>query len=306
MPLLIAAPPAASTPTRAAGGVDKAGKGASGVGAAPGTSHHDIGVWPAQDRPALFSRLVTDDPLQFAHHPRIGVRAHDRTQAVVGGIDRSHPVTQRLVHCVLQGPAPAVHRSDLRTQQLHAKHVEGLPFRVHLTHVHNAFHTEQGGGGGRGHPVLAGAGLGDQARFAHTAGQEGLADHVVELVRSGVGQVLPLEEHPDTQRLRQPGALGDRRRPAAVVPKDAAELAVEVGVRPGGAEGGLELLACRYQRLGHELAAELTESASGPGVSHQRTGLGRGGSRRRRLGCHSFCQSKRSSAAPPAPRCTAV
>ena len=73
---------------------------------------------------------------------------------------------------------------------------------------------KQGGGGGRGHPVLAGPGLGDQPGLAHAPGQQGLAHHVVELVRPGVGQVLALEQDPHPQPLRKPAALGDRGRAA--------------------------------------------------------------------------------------------
>ena len=52
-----------------------------------------------------------------------------------------------------------------------------------------------------GHAVLARSGLGDHARLAHPPGEQRLAHHVVELVRAGVGQVLPLEQHPHPQAL---------------------------------------------------------------------------------------------------------
>ena len=77
--------------------------------------------------------------------------------------------------------------------------------RVDLAHVDHALQAEQGRRGGRGHPVLAGTGLGDQALFAHPAGEERLADHVVELVGAGVGEVLALEQHPDPQTSRTAG-----------------------------------------------------------------------------------------------------
>ena len=44
-----------------------------------------------------------------------------------------------------------------------------------------------------------------------------LADHVVELVRAGVREVLALEEDLDAQLLREPATARDRRRSAAVV-----------------------------------------------------------------------------------------
>ncbi len=64
---------------------------------------------------------------------------------------------------------PEVTGPDLGAEQPHPKHVERLPLGIDLAHVHHALEAEQGGRGGRGHPVLAGAGLGHQARLAHLA-----------------------------------------------------------------------------------------------------------------------------------------
>ncbi len=41
--------------------------------------------------------------------------------------------------------------------------------------------------------VLAGAGLGDDARLAHALGEQDLAEAIVDLVRAGVVQLLALE-----------------------------------------------------------------------------------------------------------------
>jgi hypothetical protein len=42
-------------------------------------------------------------------------------------------------------------------------------------------------------PCWPGAGLGDDAGLAHAAGQQDLAQHVVDLVRAGVVQLVALE-----------------------------------------------------------------------------------------------------------------
>ena len=112
---------------------------------------------------------------------------------------------------------PESHGADLGPEQLHAEHVQALALDVDLAHVDEALEAEQGGRGGGGHAVLAGPGLGDQPALAHALGQQRLADHVVQLVRPGVGQVLALEEQPDAEALRQAAALGDRGRTAPVV-----------------------------------------------------------------------------------------
>ena len=60
---------------------------------------------------------------------------------------------------------------------------------------------EQRRGGRGGDAVLAGAGLGDEALLAHALGQQRLAEHVVDLVRPGVVEVLALEQQPQTELL---------------------------------------------------------------------------------------------------------
>src|SRR5690606_21951978 len=61
-------------------------------------------------------------------------------------------------------------------------------------------------------------GLGDDPRLAHAAGQQGLADRVVDLVRAGVVQVLALEEDPRAADfLAQPAGVVDRARTADVM-----------------------------------------------------------------------------------------
>ena len=116
-------------------------------------------------------------------------------------------------------------------------------------------------GGGGGHAVLAGPGLGDDRRLAHVPGQQRLAEHVVDLVGAGVGQVLPLQQHPDAEPAGEPVALGHGRGPAGVAGEQAGELGPEVVRRPGPAEGLLQFHERRDERLGDVAAAELTEAA---------------------------------------------
>ena len=41
--------------------------------------------------------------------------------------------------------------------------------------------------------MLTGPGLGDHPGLAHPAGEQGLTQHIVDLVRSGVVQVFPFQ-----------------------------------------------------------------------------------------------------------------
>src|SRR5690606_29620455 len=122
---------------------------------------------------------------------------------------------------------------------------------------------------GRGHPVLPGPGLGDDPLLAQPLGQQSLAQHVVDLVRPGVVEVLALEDHPDpTAVLGEPRYLGDDAGTTGVRPVQTRQLLGERRVRLGLLVGRGELVQRLDQRLGDEPAAEVTEVA-GPG--HWRT-----------------------------------
>ena len=81
----------------------------------------------------------------------------------------------------------------LRAEQLHAKDVRLLPLDVGRAHIDDAGQTEARRDRGGGDAVLAGAGLGDDARLAHAAGEQDLAEAIVDLVRAGVVQLVALE-----------------------------------------------------------------------------------------------------------------
>ncbi len=269
MPLVMAAPPAASTPTRRARVSTNPANVPAALEPPPMHATTTSGSAPASTSRALAAGLLPDDALQLADHVGEGMRTHHRAQAVVRGLDRRHPFPHGLVHRVLQRPAPGRDRSHLRPEQLHPEDVELLPLRVDLAHEHGALQAEECGRGRRGHPVLARPRLGDHARLAHPLREQRLAHDVVDLVRAGVRQVLPLEEDAHPETLRQAGALGHRRRPPAVVAQQPVELGTERRVAPGVVEPLLQFQAGRHQRLGDEAAAELPEPAVGARPRHQ-------------------------------------
>ena len=135
------------------------------------------------------------------------------------GFDRTHPIAEGLVDGVAQGARAAGDRPDLGPQQFHAEDVGPLPADVLLAHVDHALQAEAGAGRGGGHAVLAGAGLGDHPRLAHPAGQQGLAERVVDLVGTGMVEVFAFEiDARPAAFSAQPLGEIKRRRPAHVVP----------------------------------------------------------------------------------------
>ncbi len=211
-------------------GVDEPRKGARRVGTASDTGDHQVGVALTEQGAALVASLLTDHPLELPHHPGKGVRAHDRAQAVVGGLDSGDPVAECVVDRVFERPAAGGDGADLGAEQPHPEHVEGLPFGVHLAHVDDALQAEQCRRCGRGHPVLAGTCLRHQPGLSHFQGQQALAEDVVDLVRAGMGEVLTLEQDPYAELFREPAALGHRCGPAGVIPEQRRVTGPEVSV----------------------------------------------------------------------------
>ena len=85
--------------------------------------------------------------------------------------------------------------------------------------------AEARAGGGGGDAVLAGAGLGDDARLAHAPREQDLAEHVVDLVRAGVIELFALEIDLRAAEMRgQPLGEIERARPADIVGQQIVEL----------------------------------------------------------------------------------
>ena len=109
--------------------------------------------------------------MEKPNHRRERVRTRSRTQQVVGVLNVSDPVTQRLINSVFKSSRTVLYGNNLCPQQLHTSHVQSLPLGVLLPHVHNALHAEQGSGSCGSYTVLARTGLSDQTGFAHPLSQ---------------------------------------------------------------------------------------------------------------------------------------
>ena len=82
-------------------------------------------------------------------------------------------------------------------------------------------------------PVLAGAGLGDDAALAHAAGQQRLPEAVIDLVRTRVQQVLALEVDLGTAEVgAEPPGMKQRRGAACIVGVQVGQLGDETLVVP--------------------------------------------------------------------------
>ncbi len=182
------------------------------VGATADAGEGEVGQ-PPLDGLELGRRLVADPPLEVAHDRRVRVRAHRRPEHVVRRLDVRHPVAHRLVDRVLERGRAARHRAHLGAEGVHPEHVRGLASDVLLAHEHDARQPEQRARRGGCDAVLAGAGLGDDAGLAEPSRQQRLSECVVDLVRTGVGEVLALEVQAEGRDRRSTACGGDRSQP---------------------------------------------------------------------------------------------
>ena len=157
-------------------------------------------------------------------------------------------------HSVLEGACTGLYPADLRPHEPHAVDVERLALHVLHAHVHHALESHQGRGRGGGDAVLARAGLGYEAGLSHLLGEEGLAEHVVDLVGAGVVEVLPLEiDLRPAEVLGHPLCVVQAAGTSSVIVQERLELPLELRVVLVAVIGLLQLDDRIHQRLGDVL-----------------------------------------------------
>jgi hypothetical protein len=114
----------------------------------------------------LCACLVADHCLQLSHYARVRRRADARADEVVRRLDVRDPVTNRLARRLLQRLRAELDGTDLRAEEPHAFDVRMLAPDVLGAHVDDALEAEASAHRRRRDPVLAGAGLGDDAPLA--------------------------------------------------------------------------------------------------------------------------------------------
>ena len=199
------------------------------------------------------------------------MRSSDSADAVESRPDVGHPIAQRLVHRVLERLRAGFDRHYLGAEHVHAKDVLLLPLDVDGTHIDDAFEAEARAQGRGRDAVHAGAGLGDHAFLSHAPRQKDLAEHVVDLVRAGVVELLALEIDFGAAARRAGGRLSTmrceplgevkRRRAADIVREVAVHLLLECRIGLRLRIGVFEIEDERHQRLGDEAAAIDAEMA---------------------------------------------
>ena len=229
---------------------------ADGVASAADACGHLVGK-PAFPFEHLCPGLPSDDALEVAHDFRIRRRSDDGAEEIES-LQVVHPRHERAVHGLLERRLAVVYRDDFRAQRLHPGDVRRLTLDVDSPHVHRALHPHQGRRRRARRAVHSRARLGDETLLSHTLRQQRLSERVVDLVRAGVVQILPLQEKASPAALlREVDTLRDRRRPAYVLDEQRVQLFLKRAVRHRVVEGPLQHCQQLRDPLRHEPSAVL-------------------------------------------------
>ena len=108
-------------------------------------------------------------------------------------INTVSPLTKCLIYGIFQCLCSACHRMHLRTQQFHTIYIQCLTLGILFSHKHFTFHSEECCDRSCCHTMLSGSCLRDQAFFAHSFCQQGLAKRIVQFMRSGMVQIFSFQ-----------------------------------------------------------------------------------------------------------------
>ena len=118
---------------------------------------------------------------------------HRGTDDVEGVLGVTAPVSDGLTTGIAQGHVTCAYRMHLGPQHLHTFYVGVLALHVGGTHKHLTLQVHQRTDRSSGYAMLSGTCLCDDARLTHLLGQQNLTDGVVDLVGTGMVQVLTLQ-----------------------------------------------------------------------------------------------------------------
>lgn len=176
--------------------------GAGRVAATTHAGNEHVGIVTSDLFLQLPFDFLTDDALHLGNDVGIRVWSHRRANEIERVIGVAAPVADGGRAGITECHIACGDGMHLGTQHLHALHIGMLTLHVGLAHEDLALHIEQRTHRGSSHTMLSGACLGNDTCLAHLAGQQNLADGVVDLMGSGMIKVLSFEIEPDNHSAR--------------------------------------------------------------------------------------------------------
>ena len=192
-------------------------KSADGIGSASHAGDHrrgELSLFFQNLLPCLFR----NNRLEISYNRRKRMRPHDGSKHIVRVLHPAGPLTHGLVYGILQYHGATFYVMHLRSQQLHAVYIQLLALAVQLSHKNFTLHVQKSGNRRRCHPVLSGTGLGDHTGLSHLFGQKDLTEAVIDLVGTGVIQILSFQiNFRSTQIGSHFLCFVEQRRPACII-----------------------------------------------------------------------------------------
>ena len=131
--------------------------------------------------------------LKIANHHGVRVCTKHGSEQVIGALHIGHPIADGFIDGIFQGFAATADLFHPGPQQLHPVDIEGLAPHILLPHVNHAFQTRAGRRPSQWPPRVAPRRFRQSSVFSPSAGEQGLADTVVDFMSPGVVQVFPLQ-----------------------------------------------------------------------------------------------------------------
>mmetsp|Transcript_98813 Transcript_98813/g.235543 ORF Transcript_98813/g.235543 Transcript_98813/m.235543 type:complete len:583 (-) Transcript_98813:72-1820(-) len=201
--------------------------------------------------------LVADHRLQVPNDVGEGMRANCAADDVVSAANVGHPVSQGLVHCILQGAAATLHGHHRGAQLAHSEAIQLLPLGVNLAHIDYTLQVQQRASRSGGYAMLPCTRLRNDPLLAQLNRQQRLTDGVVDLVGARVSQLFTLE--PNLGSAAEVGeALGvvnGRGAPDELFPQTR-QLRLEDWVYLPLGPSLFQLMVRHHECLGNEAAAK--------------------------------------------------
>src|SRR5882762_5423577 len=212
--------------------------------------------------------------MKIPHHRRIRMRSQDTPQQIMRGPHIRDPIPHRLVDRILQCFLPGINPPHLSPQQPHAKHIQLLPPHVLRSHIDDALKPKQRTYGRRSHPMLPGASLRNNPLLPHAPRQQRLPQAVINLVRTRVQQIFPLQINlRSAQILRQPLRKCQRRGPTSKLTQQPVQLLLKSPVLLRHRVGHFQFLQGGHQGLRHIAPAILPKPPRLRGLSRCGAGV---------------------------------
>mmetsp|Transcript_1741 Transcript_1741/g.2656 ORF Transcript_1741/g.2656 Transcript_1741/m.2656 type:complete len:288 (-) Transcript_1741:979-1842(-) len=141
----------------------------------------------------LSTHFNTHNTLEITHNLREGMRPNGRSNQVMSVTNVGDPISHCLVNSIFQGTLSILNWNYLCSKCVHTENIQLLTLAIHSSHVNCTVHTQLCTNGCSSYTVLSSSSFSNDTGFSNTLCKKTLSNSIVNLVCSGMSQVLALE-----------------------------------------------------------------------------------------------------------------